>query len=94
MPKHKPLPLPDHLVYHETFDNESGAFELGESVWVDGWPKSKSATFTIQGIVLHKRTGQFHVNLWCEKRGTAQSHSIDPARILKRRKPRDRTATV
>lgn len=94
MPKRQLLPLPDHLVYETEFTNESGTFELDESVWVDGWPKSKAATFTIKKIVRHKRTEEAHVNLWCERRGTAQSHSVSLDRILKRRKPRARNRTV
>lgn len=78
------LPLPDGLRYTTEFTTDRGTFEVGESVWVAGWPKSKRATYRVHRLV--DRDGHpLDVQVVYDHRGTRQIHSVRPERVSKRR---------
>jgi len=79
-----PIPLPDGLRYVTEFTTDCGTFDLGESVWVSGWPKSKNATYRVHRVVC--RDGwPADVQVSYDHRGTRQIHSVRPERVSKRR---------
>ena len=91
------LPVPEHIVYHEELTTENGEFVVGESVWVQGWPKSPSSENRILRIVtnLHGENGaEVYVNVFRMHRGRGQTHSIQIDRLLKRREPKRRKKNV
>jgi hypothetical protein len=57
--------------------------EPGRSVWVVGWPKSKSATYTVQRV---RPDGT--VDVWREHRGRGRLHTVTADRITGRRDKR------
>ena len=90
MKARKMLPLPDNLAYHSEFVSGHGRFEVGESVWVDGWPRSKAATYRLHRVLVRDGTDVPDVQVAYDHRGTRQIHSVAPDRIRKRRDRRDK----
>lgn len=88
MTRRTTIPLPDGLRYATEFTTDRGTFEVGESVWVSGWPKSKSATFRVHRLVERDGCPLLDVQVSYDHRGTRQIHSVRPDRVSKRRDKR------
>jgi hypothetical protein len=89
VPTGERVPLPDNLSYLSEVRLDHGTFTMGESVWVQGWAKSKGATYRIHRVL--SRPGvPIDVQVSYDHRGTRQIHSVSPSRIRRRRDKRDR----
>ena len=82
------IPLPAGLSYASEVTTERGTFEVGESVWVSGWPKSKNATYRLHRVVWRDGYPEPDVQVAYDHRGTKQIHSVRPGRVSKRRDKR------
>ena len=78
------VPWPDTIRHDAEVATGRGVFEVGESVWVEGWPKSKNATYRVHRIVV-RDTAPVDVQVAYDHRGTRQIHSVQVDRLNKRR---------
>lgn len=90
MPKKKQSLIPPYVVYLPDIEVGKETFEVGESVWIEGWRKSPSSTNTLKQVVHNKKHDSLYVNVFCEKRGRGQWHSFAPEKLLKRKTPKRR----
>lgn len=82
------IPLPAGLAYASEVTTDRGTFEVGESVWVAGWPKAKGATYRIHRVLWRDGFPIPDVQVSREHRGTRQIHSVRLDRLGKRRDKR------
>jgi hypothetical protein len=82
----KKFPKPEHLVYQDSVQVEDKTFEVGESVWIEGFRKSQLSHNLIGQIIHNTRSGELYVNVFCERKGRGQWHSFEPSRLVKRNK--------
>ena len=86
--KIKPTPVekPSHLIYHDSLHlANKGEFIPGEVVWVQGWSRSKRATYTLRKIVENTRNGERWVDIWENTPSASRVRSVNPDRLGKRR---------
>jgi hypothetical protein len=73
------------LVYESSVTTDRGVFDVGESVWVTGWPKSKRATYTVHRILWRVGSEEPDIQVVHDHRDNKQIHSVRPDRLSKRR---------
>lgn len=76
--------VPPYVVYLESVEANGETFDVGESVWIEGWRKSPSSLNTLKQVVRNEKYDSLHVNVFCASKGRGQWHSFSPERLLKR----------
>jgi hypothetical protein len=84
--KAQPVEYPAHLTHHDSLHIvNKGEFVPGDSVWVEGWSRSKRASYTLLKIVENTATGDWWVDVWELTPTAARIRSVSPDRLGKRR---------